>query len=291
MIDEKLSWKDHINYLIVSLSKFYGIFNKIKYFVPKKHKLAIYNAYVLTKICYGIEIYGPLSETLSNRLQIVPNKLLKILFNMSLFHSTNQLHNELNILKVKDVYKSRVLQFVFQCLNHILLCMYNNYFQKRESLHDRNLRDMKNLHVPVGYSTIALSSTRLMVQKCGTNCHWKSEKLMMQSAFKTLWRAILWNHTPDSKSDMKFHETCCNIMWPGNNSINSEYKEYVRWLTPNNELTISDTNMHVPLWSMIAHTQGRSRITHIARRTPAKAGPSDEWLIRSRESVCSSAYV
>ena len=37
MIDEKLGWKDHIDYLIVSLSKFYGIFDKIKYIVPKKH--------------------------------------------------------------------------------------------------------------------------------------------------------------------------------------------------------------------------------------------------------------
>ena len=62
---------------------------------------------------------------------------------------------------MKDVYQSRVLKFVFQCLNHTMLCMYNNYFQKRESLQDRNLRDMKNLHVPVSYSAIALSSTRI----------------------------------------------------------------------------------------------------------------------------------
>ena len=38
---------------------------------------------------------------------------------------------------MKDVYKSRVLNCV------------NNYFQKRQSLHDRNLRDIKNVHVPV----------------------------------------------------------------------------------------------------------------------------------------------
>ena len=161
MIDETLSWKDHIDYLIASLSKFYGIFNKIKHFVPKKHKLTIYNAYVLSKICYGIEIYGSLSETLNNRLQIVSNKLLKILFKLSPFHSTNQLHKELDILKVKDVYKSRVLNFVFLCLNHTPLCMFNNYFQKRQNLHDRNLRDKKNLHVPVGYSAMALSTTKI----------------------------------------------------------------------------------------------------------------------------------
>ena len=131
IIDEKLSWKDHTDYLIASLSKFYGIFNKIKHLVPKQHKLTIYKAYVLTKVRYGIEIYGSFNETLSNRLQIVSNKLLKILFNMSPFHSTNQLHKELDILKVKDVYKSCVLKFVFLCLNHTPLRMFNNYFQKR----------------------------------------------------------------------------------------------------------------------------------------------------------------
>ena len=39
--------------------------------------------------------------------------------------------------------------------------MFNNYFQKRQNLHDRNLRDKKNLHVPVGYSAMALSTTKI----------------------------------------------------------------------------------------------------------------------------------
>ena len=62
---------------------------------------------------------------------------------------------------MKDVYKSDVLKFVFLCLNHTPLRMFNNYFQKRQSLHDRNLRDMKTLHVPLGYSAMALSSTKI----------------------------------------------------------------------------------------------------------------------------------
>ena len=68
---------------------------------------------------------------------------------------------------VNRVYKCRAQLYVFQCLNHT-----NNYFQKRESLHDRKLRDMKNLHVPVGYLATALSSTRIN----GKNCHSKLDK-------------------------------------------------------------------------------------------------------------------
>ena len=71
IIDETLSWKDHVDYVITSLSKFYGIFNEIKHFVPKKYKLTIYKAYVSSKISYGIEIYGSLSVTLSKRVLFI----------------------------------------------------------------------------------------------------------------------------------------------------------------------------------------------------------------------------
>ena len=66
IIDKKLSWRDHTDYLIASLSTFYGISNKIRHLVPKQHKLTIYKTYVLTKTRYRIEIYGSLNETLSN---------------------------------------------------------------------------------------------------------------------------------------------------------------------------------------------------------------------------------
>ena len=149
----------HILYIYESLPKFYGTFNKIKLLVPKKYKLAIYDAYVYSKLRYGIEIYGSLNVTLKKRLQIVSNKLLKILFCMSPFHSTNQLHKGLYILQINDVYKASVLKFVFLCVNHTPLSIFDQYYKRRRDQHSRSLRDLHNLHVPDGYSAIALSST------------------------------------------------------------------------------------------------------------------------------------
>ena len=37
IIDETWSWQGHIDYIIASLSKSFGIFNKLKHMVPKKH--------------------------------------------------------------------------------------------------------------------------------------------------------------------------------------------------------------------------------------------------------------
>ena len=143
--------------------------------VPKKHKLTIYTAYVFSKICYGIEIYGSINKTLSKRLQVVSNKLLKILFSLSPFHSTNQLHQGLDILQVKDAHKANVLKFVFLCLHNTPLSMFNNYYQRGRNLHERTLRDLNVLHVPEGYS--ALSSTKINGAKLRNNLPLEIRKL------------------------------------------------------------------------------------------------------------------
>ena len=58
--------------------------------MPKKLKLLIYNANVLSNITYGIEMYGSMSDTKRKRLQIISNKLLKKSFIMNPLYSTNQ---------------------------------------------------------------------------------------------------------------------------------------------------------------------------------------------------------
>ena len=152
-IDETFNGGQHVSNLVKSLSKYYGIFNKIKHMIPKRHKMTIFNSFVHSKICYGIKIYGSLNDCLCKRLKIICNKLLKIFFNKN---PTNQLHKELNTLQVKDVYKARILKFTFECLNSAPLSMFQDYYKKRSQQHNRSLRDLKNLHIPEGYSGMAL---------------------------------------------------------------------------------------------------------------------------------------
>ena len=136
------------------------VFSINKHMIPKRHKMTIFNSFVHSKICYGIEIYGSLNDCLCNRLQIICNKLLKIFFNKIPLYGTNQLHKELNTLQVKDVYKARILKFTFERLNSAPLSMFQDYYKKRSQQHNRSLRDLKILHIPVGYSGMALSTIK-----------------------------------------------------------------------------------------------------------------------------------
>ena len=105
-IDETFNWGQHVSNLAKSLSKYYGIFNKIKQRIPpKRHKMTIFNSFVHSKICYRIEIYGSLNDYICKRVQIICNKVLKIFFNKNPLYGTNQLHKELNTLQVKYITK------------------------------------------------------------------------------------------------------------------------------------------------------------------------------------------
>ena len=112
-IDENLNWNVHIDSLIMTLVKYFGIFNQLKDYVSNQLARKLYYAFVYSSINYGIEVYGSCSDTSLDRLQIIQNKLLKLLLRLDPYTSTNLLHSELNILKVKDLYNTSLLLYIF----------------------------------------------------------------------------------------------------------------------------------------------------------------------------------
>ena len=99
-LDETLNWSEHVSILCESLLKYFGIFNHIKYRVTPKITCQIYYAFIYSRILYGIEVYSSCSETHINRLQVIQNKLLKLILKLDRLTATNILHKEINLLEV-----------------------------------------------------------------------------------------------------------------------------------------------------------------------------------------------
>ena len=114
--DETLKWNEHVNYVCNSLVKYFGIFNHIKNKVTKPIVRQLYYAFIYSKIKYGIEVYGNTSAKNISRVQVIQNKLLKLILSWDWQTSTNFVHNDLKILKVEDIYKYNILNFVNKCV-------------------------------------------------------------------------------------------------------------------------------------------------------------------------------
>ena len=63
LIDYKLSWKNHIDSIALKISKTIGLLSKLRYFVPHKTLVNIYNSLVTPYLHYGLTVWGQASKT------------------------------------------------------------------------------------------------------------------------------------------------------------------------------------------------------------------------------------
>ena len=80
IIDDKLSWKEHIDHLTKKLKCQAGVINRIKDCVPKEFHRDLYYTLFESHLSYCISVWGGVSQNKINPLFIVQKKCLRILF-------------------------------------------------------------------------------------------------------------------------------------------------------------------------------------------------------------------
>ena len=56
-------------------------------------------------------------------------------------YSTNKIHNDLDLLKINDIYESEILSFVYNCINKNVPVALGNYFTILGDMYDFNTRN------------------------------------------------------------------------------------------------------------------------------------------------------
>ena len=158
IIDETLTWEYQVNEICNSLLKYFGIFYNIRNTISPSLARIIYFACIHSRVKYAIEVYGTASQSRINKLQILQNKLIKLLTRKDRLYRTNALHTDLNILKVKDIHETAVLQFVYSCIKETPIGPFVEYFKLRRDEHNYDLRNNDNIsartiHINMGKGT------------------------------------------------------------------------------------------------------------------------------------------
>ena len=136
IFDEHMSWNAHTADLCNKLKCFFPVFYNIRKYVNREHIRIIYYAMIYSRIKYGSVVYGLTSDANLDKIQIMQNKLLKVISSKPYRFSTNKLHNELFLLKFKDIVKQDILSFVYNYVHSNLPSVFDNYFKHRHSLYD-----------------------------------------------------------------------------------------------------------------------------------------------------------
>jgi len=146
-----LNWNEHIDYTYIKkLIKFTSIFYKLRNRLPSQLTKMLYFAFVHSQLSYGIEINGNTYLTYLNKLNILNNKILRLLQNARRDTKTTDLYNKFNTLTLPNLYKFNILQFFHKFFHHRdqLPPVFSSYFVQNSELHCYNTRIKDEPHFP-----------------------------------------------------------------------------------------------------------------------------------------------
>jgi len=140
-LDDKFSFKNHINSIVSKLSSTSYALRKIKHYVPRKILKKIYYGLVYPHLLYGISIWGNASEYLLQPLIIIHKKIIRILSGSQNFHEpTTPLFKSLSLLNIPEIFTLSVTTQIFKATNGTSCHMLKNIIDHNQTVTRDNMR-------------------------------------------------------------------------------------------------------------------------------------------------------
>lgn len=137
--DETMTFKNHINNVTLRLSRHTALLYQLKDHMPQNVLKCIYYAHIYPLITYCNLIWCTSYPTYLIPIKMQLKKIVRIISNSSYFEHTDPLFKELNILKLEDITKFYVAQYMFT---------HRNQLQNLLPTHDHRTRNRGNLLHP-----------------------------------------------------------------------------------------------------------------------------------------------
>ena len=112
-LDDRLTFKDHINYIISKISRHTGILYKIKDNLPTKTRIDYYYAYIYPYLSYNTIIWGSADTTHIQPLINQQKRAIRTIANAGFRDHTNPLFKQFKLLKLQDIHKFQLGTFMF----------------------------------------------------------------------------------------------------------------------------------------------------------------------------------
>ena len=134
ILDDTLKFNDHIRYVVSKISKAAGILSRLKTLIPLSALKSLYYSLVHPYLNYCNLIWGAASNIHINPLFLLQKRILRIMFNRPFLDHTNALFFESGILKVMDIYKYNLSNFMFLNQHDQIFQNISNYNTRRRNL-------------------------------------------------------------------------------------------------------------------------------------------------------------
>lgn len=144
LIDQNLSWKNHVDSVIVKISKTIGMIAKLRYFVPSTGLVNIYNSLILPYITYGLLAWGNASNAYLNKILVLQKRVLRLIYFTDRREHAIPLFTKAKVLPVTFLYYEAVSKLMFDVHNQSAPINILKLFTKTSQIHTYNTRSSKS---------------------------------------------------------------------------------------------------------------------------------------------------
>jgi hypothetical protein len=149
LIDEYLSFSDHISSVCAKISKSLFCIKRIKNFVNKNALRLLYYAMVHSHLSYCLNIYGCANTTNLQRLRIKQKEAVRVICNAGYRDHTTPLFKSQKILPLDEMVKFSNLKFLHKYThNRLPLSFHETWVFNRDRNINRVLRNANDFFVP-----------------------------------------------------------------------------------------------------------------------------------------------
>ena len=119
LIDSNLSWKQHIDYITLKISKTVGLIAKLRHFVPTDILLSIYRSLILPYLTYGLVIWGQTCKSYLKKILVLQKQVLRLIFFKNRREHANPLFVHSVIMPISLLYYQSVSNLMYDVNNGV----------------------------------------------------------------------------------------------------------------------------------------------------------------------------
>ena len=107
-MDDRLTWRFHINELCKKLGRAVGMLYKIRHFCPKTVLGSLYYSLFNSHMTYGLPVWGNANQIFTNKLVTLQKKAIRAISFSDYKSPSAPIFKEFEILRFKDLYKTQL---------------------------------------------------------------------------------------------------------------------------------------------------------------------------------------
>ena len=140
LIDNHLSWKYHVDYIAVKISKIVGVISRVRHFAPFCTLRSIYQSLILPYLTYGLTAWSQAANAHLNKLLLLQKRAIRVMYFLNPRTHAIPFFISSKILPIHLLYFEAILHSMYDVSNNSAPKDFCDKFIKTSLIHSYNTR-------------------------------------------------------------------------------------------------------------------------------------------------------